>query len=65
MAVWPFGRAGTADPSGWILGPELMWPRQLSDRPGVPTNEDAWPGRALPPFNRPAPSASRWLRPCS
>ena len=22
-AVWPVGRAGTAAPSGWILGPEL------------------------------------------
>eukprot|EP00969_Alexandrium_andersonii_P350720 15433807-Alexandrium_andersonii.AAC.1 len=22
-AVWPVGRAGTAGPSGWMLGPEL------------------------------------------
>eukprot|EP00969_Alexandrium_andersonii_P092530 4085060-Alexandrium_andersonii.AAC.1 len=38
--VWPVRRAGTAAPSGWILGPELTLTRRLSDRLGVPTYEE-------------------------
>eukprot|EP00969_Alexandrium_andersonii_P158779 7014525-Alexandrium_andersonii.AAC.1 len=31
MAVWPVARAGTAPPSGWMLGPELPLTRGLLD----------------------------------
>eukprot|EP00969_Alexandrium_andersonii_P371878 15480476-Alexandrium_andersonii.AAC.1 len=38
-ALRPVRRAGTAAPSGWIMGPELTLTRRLSDRLGVPTYE--------------------------
>eukprot|EP00969_Alexandrium_andersonii_P069127 3049880-Alexandrium_andersonii.AAC.1 len=38
-AVWPVGRAGTAAPSGWTLGPELALTRGQSDCLGAPTYE--------------------------
>eukprot|EP00969_Alexandrium_andersonii_P085172 3755966-Alexandrium_andersonii.AAC.1 len=37
--VWPIGRAGTATPSGWILGPELTLTSHEGDRLGFPTYE--------------------------
>eukprot|EP00969_Alexandrium_andersonii_P039446 1728548-Alexandrium_andersonii.AAC.1 len=36
-AVWTVGRAGTAAPSGWIVGPQLSLIWRLSDRPGATT----------------------------
>eukprot|EP00969_Alexandrium_andersonii_P353837 15440805-Alexandrium_andersonii.AAC.1 len=44
--VWPVGRAGTAAPSGWILGSELTLTSHYNDRLSVPTyettREQAW-----------------------
>eukprot|EP00969_Alexandrium_andersonii_P009598 419390-Alexandrium_andersonii.AAC.1 len=50
-AVWPVGHAGTAAPSGWILGPELALTSRYGDRLRVPTYE----GRhRAPPVDREA-----------
>eukprot|EP00969_Alexandrium_andersonii_P104595 4614800-Alexandrium_andersonii.AAC.1 len=37
----PVGRAGTAAPAGWVLGPELTPTRHSSHRRGVPTYDDS------------------------